>query len=84
MYYLLLKDLKQRTWFIEQMKEQGIHCVFHYVPLHTAPEGVRRTTGSSRLPVTCDLADRLVRLPLWVGLNDLQSDVIESVIHSLQ
>lgn len=84
MYYLLLQDLKQRTWFIEQMKKQGVHCVFHYIPLHAAPEGVRRTTGGSRLPVTCDLADRLVRLPLWVGLNDLQSEIIENVMHSWQ
>lgn len=84
MYYLLLKNLKQRTWFIEHMKKKGIYCVFHYVPLHTAPEGMRRKISGSRLPVTCDLADRLVRLPLWVGLNDLQSDVIDSVIQSLQ
>lgn len=84
MYYLLLKDLKQRTWFIEHMKKKGIYCVFHYVPLHTAPEGMRRKIGDSRLPVTCDLADRLVRLPLWVGLNDLQFDVIDNVIQSLR
>ena len=84
MYYLLLKDLNHRTWFIDQMKKENIHCVFHYIPLHVAPEGMRRTTNRNVLPVTCDVSERLVRLPLWVGLNDLQHHVIHSVIESLQ
>jgi dTDP-4-amino-4,6-dideoxygalactose transaminase len=66
MYYLLLPDLDARTAFIASMKAAGIQCVFHYVPLHTAPAAKRygRIAGPTR--VTEDMSDRLVRLPLWL------------------
>ncbi len=79
MYYLLLADAAQRTDFIHAMKQHGIMCVFHYVPLHLAPAGQRfcRTAGS--LPVTEQYAERLVRLPLWLGLEAQQHEVIRQV-----
>jgi len=79
MYYLLLNDAARRTDFIHAMKQQGIMCVFHYVPLHLAPAGRRfcRTEGS--LPVTEQYAERLVRLPLWLGLEEKQDEVIRQV-----
>jgi len=80
MYYLLLPDLKQRTAFIEHMKARHIQCVFHYVPLHSSPYGrhVGRVAGDLR--VTDDIADRLVRLPMWVGLDVHLDRVIESAL----
>lgn len=83
LYYLLLRDLADRTAFIAAMRDAGIHCVFHYVPLHSAPQGqaVGRAVGD--LPVTTDLADRLVRLPLWLGLEAEQERVIESACRVL-
>jgi dTDP-4-amino-4,6-dideoxygalactose transaminase len=79
MYYLLLRNLDERAAFIDHMKENAIQCVFHYVPLHSAPYGskVGRTSGS--MPVTNDVADRLVRLPLWLGLEDHMDRIIEAV-----
>jgi dTDP-4-amino-4,6-dideoxygalactose transaminase len=79
LYYLLLSNLKDRTAFIEAMKQAEIHCVFHYVPLHTAPygQGAARTHGA--LPVTENVADRLVRLPLWLGLEEHQERVIATL-----
>lgn len=83
MYYLLLRDIDDRTAFIEAMKQHDINCVFHYVPLHTAQQGLLsgRTMGS--LLVTCNLADRLVRLPLWVGLGDAQEVVVDIALNYL-
>jgi len=83
LYYLLLSDLDDRTTFIQTMKGEGIQCVFHYVPLHTAPMGQRLGRAADRLPVTTDLADRLVRLPLWLGLEQEQDRVIETVLRVL-
>lgn len=77
MYYLLLRDLDDRTRFIERMREQGVHCVFHYVPLHSAPAGQRYGRTQGELPVTDDLAARLVRLPVWVQLEEHQRQVID-------
>lgn len=69
MYYLLLRDLDDRSRFIARLKERGIHCVFHYQPLHLSPQGLRSSRSAGALPVTVDISDRLVRLPLWLGLE---------------
>ena len=80
MYYLLLKDLQERTAFIEHMREREIQCVFHYVPLHSSPYGRRIGRTSGATPVTDDVTDRLVRLPLWVGLEAHLDRVIETAL----
>lgn len=69
MYYLLLNNLKARTHFIEAMKSAGIGTVFHYVPLHSSPAGMRYGRSSGELPVTNSVSDCLVRLPLWLGVE---------------
>ena len=69
MYYLLLKGLVDRTQFIDAMKKEGVQCVFHYVPLHNSPYGQKVSRMHGDLTVTEELAERLVRLPIWVGLN---------------
>ena len=79
MYYLLLRDLEDRTAFISAMKDAGIQCVFHYVPLHSSPYGRQVGQAFGDLPVTNDVSDRLVRLPLWLGLEDEQPGVIEAI-----
>ena len=80
-YYLLLKDLATRTAFIDAMKQQGINCVFHYVPLHSSPAGRKCGRAVGDMIVTNDLADRLVRLPVWAGLDPTtNSFVIEKII----
>ena len=80
MYYLLLPDLQKRTAFIESMKARDIHTVFHYVPLHDSPMGQKygRTSGDMR--ATRDLSDRLVRLPLWLGIESELERIIEQVV----
>jgi dTDP-4-amino-4,6-dideoxygalactose transaminase len=78
MYYLLLRDLGERTRFIDHMKQRGIQCVFHYVPLHSSPTGRQVGRASGALPVTEDVSDRLVRLPLWLGLEEHIDSVIEA------
>ncbi|MBV1900487.1 MAG: dTDP-4-amino-4,6-dideoxygalactose transaminase [Kordiimonadaceae bacterium] len=79
MYYLLLPDLEQRTQFIQQLKAQGIGAVFHYIPLHDSPVGKKFGRCSGNLENTRNLSERLVRLPLWLGLEDSQASVIESI-----
>jgi dTDP-4-amino-4,6-dideoxygalactose transaminase len=83
MYYLLLPDLAARTAFINRMRQKEIVTVFHYVPLHRAPAGERFGRAQGELPITVDLADRLVRLPLWVGLEEQIDVVIAEVFSTL-
>ncbi|HPE72088.1 MAG TPA: dTDP-4-amino-4,6-dideoxygalactose transaminase [Candidatus Competibacter sp.] len=84
MYYLLLNSLEHRTAFIDQLKQDGVNCVFHYVPLHASPQGQRVARAHGELPVTTDLADRLVRLPLWLGLEEQQATVIQTINRVLE
>lgn len=83
MYYLLLRDLEHRTRFISNLRERGVDSVFHYIPLHSAPAGQRYGRGHGELKVTSELADRLVRLPLWLGIEDQQQEVIDHAFASL-
>ncbi len=69
MYYLLLPSLAHRSAFIERMKSSGIGCVFHYVPLHSAPAGRRFGRSHGTMNNTDDISERIVRLPLWVGVE---------------
>ena len=80
MFYILLNDNENRDRFIHEMKLLKIACVFHYVPLHSAPQGIKSGRCSEMLDVTTDIADRLVRLPLWLGLEEHQEKVIKSAI----
>jgi dTDP-4-amino-4,6-dideoxygalactose transaminase len=81
MYYLLTADLTERTALIAHLRAREIHAVFHYVPLHSSPAGRRYGRPCGELPVTGATSDRLLRLPLWVGLDQegAQQRVIESV-----
>lgn len=79
MYYLLLPDLGARTQFIAALKREKIDCVFHYIPLHSSPAGRRYGRISGELRNTNDVSDRLVRLPLWLGLEEFQPQVIDKV-----
>lgn len=79
MYYVLLPDLARRSAAIDRLKSLGIQSVFHYIPLHSAPAGRKYGRAHGELKVTDDIADRLLRLPLWVGMEKQQREVIQAV-----
>ena len=65
---------------LDDLNASGVNAVFHYVPLHSSPAGRRfgRTAGS--MHVTDECSARLIRLPLWVGMED---DVPRHVVDTL-
>lgn len=69
MFFMKCKDLETRQDFIKYMKANDILCVFHYVPLHSAPAGLKfgRFDGDDRF--TTSESDRLVRLPLYYNIS---------------
>lgn len=77
MFYIKCKDLEERTDFISFMKEHGIGCVFHYIPLHSSPAGQKFGCFFNEDVYTTKESDRLVRLPLWYGMTYMD---IEKVI----
>lgn len=69
MFYLLMQDAKDRERFIAHMKAHQITTPFHYVPLHSAPAGKRYGRAHGSMQITNDIADRLVRLPMFFELG---------------
>lgn len=80
MYYVLLAPGIDRQAVLAALKRNDIHSVFHYVPLHSSPAGQRYGRVSGSMAVTNSLSERLVRLPLWVGLAEEQQKRIVDVL----
>ena len=80
MFYVLLQDLATRTRLIAHLKARGIHSVFHYVPLHSAPAGRKFGRAAGPMTVTDSVSDRLLRLPLYYGLTEAEAAGIVAVI----
>jgi dTDP-4-amino-4,6-dideoxygalactose transaminase len=75
MYYVLLKDLQTRTRLLDSLRKAGIAAVFHYVPLHLSPYA--KSLGvETRLPVTEDIADRIVRLPFFNCMTEQEQEYV--------
>lgn len=81
LYYLLLPNLEQRQAFISYLREKGILAVFHYLPLHISQMGRSLGGQVGDCPVTEEISDRLVRLPLFY---DLQPDEHTYIIDCIQ
>lgn len=69
MFYVKAKDLEERTALIDFLKQNDILAVFHYVPLHTAPAGLKYARFHGEDVYTTRESDRLIRLPLYYGLE---------------
>lgn len=78
MFYLKLKNLSERTEFISYLKENGILAVFHYIPLHSAPAGLKFGRFDGEDEYTTKESERLVRLPLFYNMdkNDLKKVIL--------
>lgn len=79
MYYLRFNDIETRTRFISYLKENDVLSVFHYIPLHSSPAGMKYGRVSGELKVTDKVSDTLVRLPLFYGLQDEQFNKVLEV-----
>lgn len=81
MFYIKAKDLEERTRLISYMKENSVGCVFHYIPLHSAPAGRKFGRFHGEDKYTTKESERLMRLPMYYGLK---SEEIDYVIECLE
>jgi dTDP-4-amino-4,6-dideoxygalactose transaminase len=80
MYYILLPEGVGRDTVIAGLRARNVAAVFHYVPLHSAPAGMRLGRATSNMQHTNATSERLIRLPMWVGLTDAQqARVVEAL-----
>lgn len=82
MYYIKVKDLNVRTNLIRYMKERDMMCVFHYVPLHSSPAGIKYGRFSGEDCYTTKESERLVRLPMYYALTKKDQDRVISCLLS--
>ncbi|MEZ6146242.1 MAG: dTDP-4-amino-4,6-dideoxygalactose transaminase [Planctomycetaceae bacterium] len=80
MFYILLPTREARDRLMDGLRAEGITAVFHYIPLHSSPMGVRLETHRTQLPQTDDLSGRLLRLPLFYSIEDRE---IEHVVRTI-
>lgn len=82
-YYLLFPDLPRRKTFLDRCKKEGINAVSHYVPLHLSEAGQKYGRVSGDMTNTVYVGDCLVRLPLWLGIEEHLPDVITRLKRAL-
>ena len=80
MYYILLNSLERRDQTLEKLEGKGVNAVFHYVPLHTSPAGKKYSRLSEQALVTQNVSERILRLPLFIGLTARQQSVIMKLL----
>ena len=87
MFYIKAKDLEERTNLIAWLKEHQVHSVFHYIPLHSSPAGKQLGRFSGEDRYTTRESERLLRLPMYYGLEpetvDYITDQVIGFYHSL-
>lgn len=81
MFYIKCRTLEERTAYINFMKENDILCVFHYVPLHSAPAGLKFGRFFEEDKYTTSESDKLVRLPLYYNIEkaDLEKVIVKTL-----
>jgi dTDP-4-amino-4,6-dideoxygalactose transaminase len=84
MFYLLLPPHVRQVDVLKELNARSVNAVFHYVPLHSSPAGKRYGRVSGSMDVTDDVAARLIRLPLWVGMpQDAPQTVVDRFAEAL-
>jgi dTDP-4-amino-4,6-dideoxygalactose transaminase len=71
-YYLLLNKEYNRDSVLSKLREVGIYAVFHYQPLHSSYAGKKYGKYFCPLPVTADISESIIRLPMWIGFKEHQ------------
>ena len=80
MFYIKAKNLEERTKLIEHLKSKGIQAVFHYIPLHTSPAGMRFGKFFGEDKYTTAESEKIVRLPMYYGLTRKEQDEVINAI----
>lgn len=82
MFYIKAKDIEERTALIQHLKKNGVSAVFHYVPLHSSPAGIKFGRFHGEDKYTTRESDRLLRLPMYYGLSDDEINTVVKAVNS--
>lgn len=82
LYFVVLAPDIDRQQVLDTFKRNNIDAVFHYVPLHSSPAGRRFGRAMGELPLTTSLSQRVIRLPMWIGLSESQQQQVCEVLEA--
>ena len=81
MFFLVTKSIEERTELIAFLKKRGVMAIFHYIPLHSSPAGLRYCRTEGQLEITSRISSTLLRLPLYYEMTAAeQRQVIDGVL----
>ncbi len=81
-FHFLVSEASLRNRLLEFLKERGVHAVFHYVPLHSSPAGLKFGRASANMVHTDSVSARIVRLPIWADLTDEMIERVLLAVHA--
>lgn len=82
MFYVKAKDLAERSALIQYMNDRDVNCVFHYIPLHSAPAGLKFGRFAGEDNYTTKESERLMRLPMWYGITEKETEQVVKTLKS--
>ena len=82
LFHLLMPSRQSRDGLIAHLKGRGIMGVFHYLPLNKSPMGLKLSAVPFECPVAEDVSDRLIRLPFFTTLSDVEFDAVTGAVRS--
>jgi len=82
LFHLLMPSRRSRDALIAHMKARGIMGVFHYLPLNRSPMGLKLSAVPFECPVAEDVSDRLIRLPFFTTLSDIELEAVTAAVRS--
>lgn len=82
-FYILLPNSEKRTEILTNLRSKGVGATFHYIPLHTSPLGKLIDESEVELPITQDISERLIRLPIFAGMKTEEYDYVIKTLTSL-
>lgn len=80
-FYVLFPTGRSRDSMLRFLKQQGVDATFHYVPLHSSPQGIRMGYARGDFPITEKTSETLIRLPLWAGMSQ---EEVQHVVDTLK
>ncbi len=80
LFYVIVRNGKIRDHLLQYLKNRGVLAIFHYLPLHLSPMGMKMGYREGQLPVTEKISSRLVRLPIFYGLKRSDQDTVLGIL----
>ncbi|MBN1166313.1 MAG: dTDP-4-amino-4,6-dideoxygalactose transaminase [Methanospirillaceae archaeon] len=82
-FYILFRDLIVRDIIMDRLKKDKIHAVFHYMPLHSSPQGKKERGDQTSIPITDEISRRILRFPIYSGMNSKEINYVISIFEKI-